>query len=68
MKSISSPRLEEEDEEEEAARRNFYAQLLGDAVLPETHGVRYRSEIARPLEDVFLLPTRLCWQLRYQQC
>lgn len=51
MKSISSPRLEEEEEEEEeeVARRNFYAQLLGDAVLPEeTHWGRHRSESARP--------------------
>lgn len=47
---------------------DFYAQLLGDAVLPETYWGRHRSEIARPLEDVFLLPTRLYWQLRYQQC
>lgn len=35
------------------ARRNFYAQLLENAVLPESHAVRHRSEIARPLEDVF---------------
>lgn len=34
------------------ARRNFYAQLLGDAVLPEIHCGLHRSEIARPLEDV----------------